>query len=620
ATEASAVPGAPSAAASAAGPDEDARVRAAVGAAASWLLDRLAEELRFDRARLAGDVPVQDYGMDSIMVSQLVQSVAQRLDVSVDPSALLEHPTVDAFAGHLAEAHRTELLAVFGAPAADTGPAPAPAGTPAAGSPRGLDTAPASPAPAAGPAAPDIAVVGLSCRFPDAGSADAYWELLRQGRSALRPVPDERFGRPLGHHAGLLPGVLRFDPEAFLLSEADVAAMDPQALLLLEEVNNAVHHAGYRPAELKGRKVGVYVGGRATHTPDPDALERSKNPVVVTGQNYLAANVSQFFDFQGPSLVVDTACSSALVAMDTAVQALRTGSVEAAVVAGVSLLADDRAHQVFGRRGLLNPGPEFHVFDRRAAGLVLGEGVGVVVLKPLAAARAAGDRVLAVLRGIAVNNDGRTAGPATPNLQAQKAVMTEALARSGHAPGDIGWVETNGTGAAVTDLLELKAIDGVYGAAATRSSPVALGSVKPNIGHPLAAEGIAAFIKVVLMLHHRTQVPFRSGQQPLPHFDLDASALYFPREAAPWPAAAEAAALNCFADGGTNAHLLLAPAPADHLAARAPLPGPPLDRRVVVRGPAGPAESTAPTAPTAPTGPVPPAEPAPTGLFWDTYR
>ncbi|MFF0854551.1 amino acid adenylation domain-containing protein [Streptomyces sp. NPDC003280] len=634
ATEVPAVPGAPSAAASAAGPDEDARVRAAVGAAASWLLDRLAEELRFDRARLAGDVPVQDYGMDSIMVSQLVQSVAKRLDVSVDPSALLEHPTVDAFAGHLAEAHRTELLAVFGAPAADTGPAPAPAGTPATGSPRGPHTAPASapasPAPAAGPAASDIAVVGLSCRFPDAGSADAYWELLRQGRSALRPVPDERFGRPLGHHAGLLPGVLRFDPEAFLLSEADVAAMDPQALLLLEEVNNAVHHAGYRPAELKGRKVGVYVGGRATHTPDPDALERSKNPVVVTGQNYLAANVSQFFDFQGPSLVVDTACSSALVAMDTAVQALRTGSVEAAVVAGVSLLADDRAHQVFGRRGLLNPGPEFHVFDRRAAGLVLGEGVGVVVLKPLAAARAAGDRVLAVLRGIAVNNDGRTAGPATPNLQAQKAVMTEALARSGHAPGDIGWVETNGTGAAVTDLLELKAIDGVYGAAATRSSPVALGSVKPNIGHPLAAEGIAAFIKVVLMLHHRTQVPFRSGQQPLPHFDLDASALYFPREAAPWPAAAEAAALNCFADGGTNAHLLLAPAPADHLAARTPLPGPPLDRRTVVRGPAGPAEPTAPTgpaestartAPTAPTtGPVPPAEPAPTGLFWDTYR
>ncbi|MEU0008016.1 beta-ketoacyl synthase N-terminal-like domain-containing protein [Streptomyces sp. NPDC006314] len=125
-------------------------------------------------------------------------------------------------------------------------------------------------------------------------------------------------------------------------------------------------------------------GGRATHTPDPARLERAKNPVVVTGQNYLAANVSQFFDLRGPSVVIDTACSSSLVAMDMAVQALRTGDTEAAVVAGVSLLADDRAHQVFGRRGLLNRGAEFHVFDRRAAGLVLAEGLGVVVSNPLA--------------------------------------------------------------------------------------------------------------------------------------------------------------------------------------------------------------------------------------------
>ncbi|WP_406729648.1 beta-ketoacyl synthase N-terminal-like domain-containing protein [Streptomyces sp. GD-15H] len=651
-------PTAPAAPATAAAPapgrevSVPAQVSTAVGAVTEWLLDRLAEDLRFDRAKLTGDVPVQDYGMDSIMVSQLVQSVAKRLDVSVDPSALLEHPTVDGFAGYLAEEHRTELLAAFGSPADDMAPGPAapespaptapetpaptapetpaptapatpaptapatPAptapATPANGSPWAWDTAPTPPPASLVPGTPataDIAVVGLSCRFPDAGDADAYWELLRQGRSALRPIPEKRFGRPLGYHAGLLPDVLRFDPEAFLLSEADVAAMDPQALLLLEEVNSAVHHAGYAPADLKGRRIGVYVGGRATHTPDSAALEQARNPVVVTGQNYLAANVSQFFNFQGPSLVVDTACSSALVAMDMAVQALRAGSVESAVVAGVSLLADDRAHQVFGRRGLLNPGAEFHVFDRRAAGLVLGEGVGVVVLKPLEAARAAGDRVLAVLRGIAVNNDGRTAGPATPNLQAQKDVMTEALARSGHAPHDIGWVETNGTGAAITDLLELKAIDGVYGTAAARSVPVALGSIKPNIGHPLAAEGIAAFIKVVLMLHHRTQVPFRSGQEPLPHFDLDASALYLPREAAPWPATAGTAALNCFADGGTNAHVLLAPAPADHRATRTPLPEPPLDRRVVVRGTEAGSDA----------GSDAPAQPA-AGLFWETYR
>ncbi|MER7794330.1 amino acid adenylation domain-containing protein, partial [Streptomyces sp. NPDC097640] len=576
-------------------------VQGAVGAVTSWLLDRLAAELRFDRARLSGDVPVHDYGIDSILVAQLVQTLSQKLDVPIDPSALLEHPTADGFAAYLAEHHGEELAAAFGE--APTGPpaAAAPVAPAASVDHVGAEAAPAAASPGGepGPATEAIAVVGLSCRFPEAASADAYWELLRQGRSALRPIPEQRFGHPMGYHAGLLDEVLRFDPGSFLLSEEDVAAMDPQALLLLEEVNRAVHHAGYRPAELKGGRVGVYVGGRTAHMPDETRLGRAKNPVVATGQNYLAANISQFFDFRGPSLVVDTACSSALVAMETAARALRAGDVESAVVAGVGLLGSHRPYQVFGQRGLLNPGAEFHMFDRRAAGLILGEGVGVVVLKPLARARADGDRVLAVLKGIAVNNDGRTAGPATPNLQAQKEVMAQALARSGHDPRDIGWVEANGSGSTVTDLLELKAVEAVYRTGSTQ--PVALGSIKPNIGHPLAAEGIAAFIKVVLMLHHREQVPFRSAQEPPAHFDLAASPLYFPREPRPWPETAQVAAINCFADGGTNAHLLLAPAPGGHHHTREPLPEPELNRRTVIRGTAEPAAAAA-------------------GLFWDNYR
>jgi acyl transferase domain-containing protein len=219
-----------------------------------------------------------------------------------------------------------------------------------------------------------------------------------------------------------------------------------------------------------------------------------------------------------------------------------------------------------------------------------------VVLKPLEQARADGDRVLAVLRGIAINNDGRTAGPATPNLHAQKEVMRAALARGGNRPQDVGWVEVNGSGSTVTDLLELKAIEAVYGGG--RPDPVALGSIKPNIGHPLAAEGIASFIKVALMLHHGEQVPFRSGRQPLEHFDLDASSLRLPRRTGPWPESAALAAINCFADGGTNAHLLLAPAPSDIRSARAPLPAPVADRRTVIRGRAVSAPS----------------------LFWESYR
>ncbi|WP_412080952.1 amino acid adenylation domain-containing protein [Streptomyces sp. MCL20-2] len=582
----------------AAHPVSTAADHGAVDAVTLWLLDRFAAELRFDRDRLSGDVPMHDYGIDSILVTQLVQELGKRLDVSIDPSAFLEHPTADGFAEYLAKEHGDALVAAFGR-SGSTVPAHAAAAV------AGVGAAPRSEALAGSPVSggDDIAVIGLSCRFPGAGSASEYWELLRQGRSELRPVPEQRFGRPVEYHAGLLDHVLRFDPESFLLSEEDVAAMDPQALLLLEEVNSAVYHAGYEPAELKGRRIGVYVGGRAAHMPDGARLGRAKNPVVVTGQNYLSANISQFFDFRGPSVVVDTACSSALVAMDTAVRALSASDIESAVVAGVSLLADDRPYQVFGQRRLLNAGAEFHMFDRRAAGLILGEGVGAVILKRLDQAEADGDRVLAVLNGIAVNNDGRTAGPATPNLDAQKEVMAEALARSGHGPQDVGWIEVNGSGTTVTDLLELKAIEAVYGAGATR--PVALGSVKPNIGHPLAAEGMAAFIKVVLMLHHGEQVPFGSGQEPLDHFDLTASPLYFPRGTRrPWPQSAELAAINCFADGGTNAHVVLAPSPAGRHGTRQPLPEPVLNRRIVIRGAETPTESAARAG----------------GLFWDTFR
>ncbi|WP_435103801.1 amino acid adenylation domain-containing protein [Arhodomonas sp. AD133] len=600
-------------------PPSSESMQSAVTALSEWMLEELARELGFDRAKLAGDVPVEDYGIDSILVSQLVQNVGKRLDVSVDPSALLEYPTVDEFTNYIAEQHGDALISAFAAEQPQAGTTSSPgASSPAREGPAAVDERP--PASAAEPAptgdtvtspedsgvdtararrsSGDVAVVGLSARFAGAESADEFWRLLREGRSALRPIPEHMFHQEYPYHAGLLPDVLRFDPDYFSLSEEDVRAMDPQALLLLEEVDGALHDAGYDPAELKGRSVGVYVGGRTTYQPDPERLEHARNPVVATGQNYLAANISQFFDFCGPSLVIDTACSSALVAMDLAVQALQAGDIEVAVVAGVNLLADGRAHMVFGRRGLLNPGTEFHVFDQRAAGLIPGEGAGVVVLRALPEAQADGDRVLAVLHGIAVNNDGRTAGPATPNLQAQRAVMKKALARSGRNPADVAWLEANASGTGVTDLLELKAVSELYGGG---SQPLALGSMKPNIGHPLAAEGIAAFIKVVLMLQHGEGVPFTSGQQPLEHFDMTRSPLYFPREPQPWPGTTALAAINCFGDGGTNAHVILGSAPEGYVSKRSALPLRALDRRVVLRGPAE----------------TPAVSPQP---FWETYR
>ncbi|WSI60231.1 amino acid adenylation domain-containing protein [Streptomyces platensis] len=548
-----------------------AGIRVEAKEAESWLLGLLAEQLGFDRERLAADVPIADYGTDSIMMVQILRLVGGELGVELDPSVLVEHPTVESFVGWLGIHHGQALARTFGTePAIATGPDhPAAAMTSPAAAP-----APRQEAPADGPF--DIAIVGMSGRFPGAPDLDGYWRLLSEGRSAIAPVPARRWGSETGYTAGLID-LDGFDPGYFHLSDSDAAAMDPQALVLLEETLFAFSDAGYTPAELKGREIGVYVGGRTRHDPDELTLGRSRNPVVAIGQNYLAANLSHYFDLRGPSMVVDTACSSALVAMHHAIQAMRSGDAEAAVVAGITLLPNADGHRLFDQRGLLNKEPEFHVFDRRARGFTPAEGVGVLLLKPLAAAEADGDQVHAVIKAVAVNNDGRTAGPATPNPAAQQSVMARALARAGVAADDVTYIETNAAGSQVPDLIELKAIVAVYrGGSGTACS---LGSAKPNIGHSQCAEGIAGVVKTVLMLRNRRIVPFLSGQEPLEHFDFGAVPLRFERRLVPWPDAPLVAAVSSFADGGTNAHAILAGWSGSGSGTRQPLARPRLQRR-----------------------------------------
>ena len=559
-------------------------------AAAEWLLDLIAEQLEFDRGRLDAHTPVQDYGTDSITLVELTRTAGTRLGVELDPSVLIEHPTAAGFAEWLAAEHPDVVRAEFGSPAEPAAAPLALTGPVEVGS----ATTPAGPVPDIRDG--DLAVVGLSCRFPGAPDPEAYWRLLAEGRSAIAPVPDDRWpgeagvagaaglassllapGEGGGFHAGLLADADReFDPGHFHISDADAAAMDPQALLLLEETLFAWCDAGYRPDEIKGREIGVYVGGRTARLPARERVLASRNPVVL-GQNYLAANISRHFDLRGPSVVVDTACSSALVALNLAAQALRTGEIEAAVVGGVTLIEGAAAHQVFEQRGLLTATPEFHAFDRRAGGFVPAEGAGIVVVKPLAAARAAGDRIIAVIKGVAVNNDGRTAGPATPNLVTQQTVLSRALAASGHRPEEISYLEANASGSPVTDLIELKAVRAVYRSAST--AECSLGSVKPNIGHPQCAEGIAGFIKVAMMLWRGRRVPYLSGQQPPEHIDLAASPFRFDRAETPWPVP-RVAAINSFGDGGTNAHVVMA-AWTGGQGWRAAMPRPTLHRRRV---------------------------------------
>ncbi|MCW3466423.1 SDR family NAD(P)-dependent oxidoreductase [Chitinophaga nivalis] len=559
------------------------------GNTTGWLTNIFTKELKIDPDRFDTQRSFPDYGVDSVLLSQILGHINRALGEQLDPSVLLEHTTVAALSRWLEKQYAKQLAAVL-VPAAQGIPVPAVVAPVIMPDVQAIPLAdPVVPATAAVTAVPlvqtslqdDIAVVGYSCRFPGADNIAAYWKLLSAGQSAIKRVPAERWGYENNFHAGLINRLGHFDARYFSLPEEDARAMDPQALLLMEESLSVCYHAGYEKDALKGAAIGVYIGGRSQHHPESDVLAATKNPIVAVGPNYLATNISRFFDFRGPSLVVDTACSSALVGMSLAIQALKGGDITGALVGGVSLLHTDKAHQLFSQRNLLSTDGVFHIFDQRAGGVVLGEGAGMVLLKKVSQAMADGDKIYAVIKGIAVNNDGKTAGPATPNMQAQQAVMEQALLRSGKTAVEVGYIEANGSGSEVTDLLELKAMMGVYGAHAGASCGV--GSVKPNIGHPLCAEGIAGFIKLLLMLEHEQEVPFLSGQQGLQHFDMAASPFRLNRQLQ--PLTTDTVALSSFADGGTNAHVILTKAGQllnGYQARRAPLALPalqPLDLR-----------------------------------------
>jgi acyl transferase domain-containing protein/aryl carrier-like protein len=514
-------------------------------AIASWVAAVICSQLGIDPREVDPHRPLPDYGADSVLLAQALQQIGRRAGVTLDPSILFEHPTLHSFSTWLSDKHSRAFAVDDAAAGDDEG---------AAGTTSVSVSQLRRPGSAENLSQTDIAIVGLSCRFPGADDPDQYWELLANGRSAVDVASRRPSVFPSGLSAALLDDVRRFDPGFFGIAAADAQAMDPQALLLLEESLRLWCRAGYTLEELRGSSVGVYVGARSRRVLDRMALRATENPTVVIGQNYLAANISRCFDLRGPSLVVDSACSSGLVALSVAMQALRSGEITSALVAASSLLDCDEAVRLFQQRGILSRDSRLHLFDQRAQGLILGEGAGLVWLKTVARALADRDPLYAIVRSVAVNNDGRTAGPGSPSFEACKAVMQSALARSGRTAAEVDHVEVNGSGSTITDLLELKAIEAVY--RHSLSQPCELGSPKPNIGHVLNAAAIASLIKAALMLQRRASVPFLSAEEPMEHYDLALSPFRFARTLRKSDSP-RVIAINSFADGGTNAHAIL---------------------------------------------------------------
>ncbi|MEV6280665.1 type I polyketide synthase [Nocardia sp. NPDC051832] len=407
-----------------------------------------------------------------------------------------------------------------------------------------------------------IAVVGVSCRFPGASGPAEFWRLLRAGVDALTGIPEHRGGRA-GMRGGVLDRVDEFDPAFFGISAREAAAMDPQQRLMLELGWEALEDARLIPGRLAQTRTGVFIGAIADdyatlmHRHGIDAV--TQHTMTGTNRGLIANRLSYVLGLRGPSMSIDAAQASALVSVHLAVQSLHRGESTLALAGGVQLnLAPDSAVRA-DRFGGLSPDGRCFVFDARANGFVRGEGGGLVVLKRLADAHADGDRVYCVIRGSAINNDGGGPNLTAPNVVAQQELLRQAYQQAGLDPAVVDYVELHGTGTRIGDPVEAAALGAVIGAARPTGSPLAVGSVKTNIGHLEGAAGIAGLLKTVLSIHHGVLAPSLNFETPNPDIPLDALNLHVQQAAAEWTSGRpRVAGVSSFGVGGTNCHVVLA--------------------------------------------------------------
>lgn len=445
-----------------------------------------------------------------------------------------------------------------------------------------------------------IAIIGIACRFPGGVEGpDDFWQLLCDERDAVTAIPPDRFGTAFYQHpskrepgksytfaAGVVDDVAGFDAEFFGISPREAAQMDPQQRLLLELAWEAFEDAGVRPAAMRGRDCGVFVGvaGMDYGNRNMDDMN-TIDPYSATGNTLsIASNrVSYLFDLRGPSMSVDTACSSSLVALHQAVRALQSGETAMALAGGVNLLLHPFGFVSFSKASMLSPRGRCRAFDATGDGYVRAEGGAFVLLKPLDQALADGDTIHAVIAGSGVNSDGHSHGGINVPAAATQADLLRAVyRRAGIDPRTLAYLEAHGTGTAVGDPIEARALIDAVSGGRPESDPLLIGSVKTNIGHLETASGMAGLLKAVLCLKHRAVPRSLHFETPNPGIDFDGGRLrvvdrFTPLERGEAPLTI---GINSFGFGGTNAHVVIteaaAPAPTAQSAARIDAPLPPL--------------------------------------------
>ncbi|HVE87190.1 MAG TPA: beta-ketoacyl synthase N-terminal-like domain-containing protein, partial [Myxococcales bacterium] len=442
------------------------------------------------------------------------------------------------------------------------------------------------------PSSSAIAVVGMACRFPGgANDPESFWGLMRDGRDPVQEVPADRWdveryydpdpeapGKICTRWAGMLDGIDQFDASLFGISQSEAEAMDPQQRILLEVAWEALESAGYAPLSLSGSRTGVYVGlfhasyGEGIVVRGPAAVDAHS----VNGIMHCSAvgRLSFLLGLEGPCVPVNTACSSSLVAVHQACRALQSGEADMALAGGVNVLHSLHWLISLCKLHVISPDGRCRAFDASANGMVEAEGAGLLVLKRLQDAQAAGDRVLALVRGSAVNHNGRSASLTAPSGRAQRACIRAALKAAGVSPAEVSFLEAQGTATPLGDSIEVSAAAEVLNEGRRPEDRIWLTSVKANIGHAEAASGVAGLIKVILAMQHQAVPPQLHFRQLHPDISFGSTPFAIPTRMEPWPRSQRPrlAGVSGFGMSGTNAHVVLEEPPVPAREARAARP------------------------------------------------
>ncbi|RWX59195.1 polyketide synthase, partial [Mesorhizobium sp. M2A.F.Ca.ET.039.01.1.1] len=433
-----------------------------------------------------------------------------------------------------------------------------------------------------------IAIIGMACRFPDADTPKAFWENIIAGHESVRQLsdvelagagvePEEWEADDYIRRGAPLAGLSYFDADFFSIMPREAALLDPQHRLFLENIWHAIEDAGYavRSTEMT---TGIYAGSgpntyfarcvAGSHDFSKEGMLDTMSGfqvMLANDKDYLATRAAHRLNLIGPAITVQTACSTSLVSLHLACNGLQNGDCDLALAGGVTAIIPDGAGYRYQEGMILSRDGHCRPFDAEASGTVFSSGVGVLALRRLDDALAEGDNIHAVIRGSAINNDGSDKMSfSAPSIEGQSSVVARALINSSLAPETISYIETHGTGTNLGDPIEIEALSAVFAGSPANVAPITLGSVKANIGHTIAASGVAGVIKTVMALKSRTLPPAVNFGTPNPEIDFGRLPFAVPASAVPWKSEGpRRAGISSFGVGGTNAHVILEEAPAN---------------------------------------------------------